>query len=118
MKIKTMPVAKLSRPDEGLVRGEGVHEKQVERRRGDDRLDPDLAGPKPVELFAAIEQDLHCADGQTQAPEAEPVQLRVGISVGVRQESADADESKRSDRQVDIENPAPSIILGEPATED
>ena len=86
--------------------------------RGDDGLDPDLAGPKPVELLAAVEQDLQGADGETQGPETEPVQLRTGVSVGVRQESSDAEESEGSDRQVDIENPAPSIILCEPATED
>ena len=58
-------VAEESRSHKGLVRGKSVHEKQVAGRGGDDRLDPDLVGPKPVELLAAVEQDLHGADGHT-----------------------------------------------------
>ena len=122
MKIKNhsgceIAVAKKSLPHEGLVRGESVHEKQIEGRHGDDRFDPDLTGPKPVELLAAIEQNLHGADGQTQGAEAEQVQLCTGIPVGVGQESANAEEGKGSDRQVDVEHPAPGVILGQPAAE-
>ena len=35
-----------------------MDEKQVERRGRDNGLDPDLAGAEPIELLAAVEQDL------------------------------------------------------------
>ncbi len=83
--MKSMPAVKLrSRNSDGRtkgsLRGEGVDEEQVEGRGGDDRLDDDLAGAEPVELLAAVEQDLHGADRQAQGAEAEPIELRAGIA--------------------------------------
>ena len=51
-----------------------MDEEQIERRGGDDRLDDDLAGAEPIELFAAVEQNLRGADAEAQRTEAEPVQ--------------------------------------------
>ena len=49
--------------------------------------------------------------------EAEPVKLGAGIARRVRQEDHDADHVENADRQIDIEDIAPAIILGEPAAE-
>ena len=114
---REIAVAEKRRPHKGLVRGEGMDEKQIERRGGDDRFDEDFAGTKPVELLAAVEQDLQRADGEAQGTEAEPVQLRTGVSLRLRQEGDDAEEGEDADRQVDVENPAPGVVLGQPATE-
>ena len=108
-------VAEKRRPHKGLVRGEGVDEKQIECRGGDDGLDPNLAGTEPVKLLAAVEQDLERADGEAQGTEAEPVQLRAGVPLGLRQEGGDPKQGERTDRQVDVENPPPGVVLGQPA---
>src|SRR5206468_12390222 len=113
---REIAVAEKSRPHKGLVRGEGVDEKQIEGRGGDDGLDPDLAGTKPVKLLAAVEQDLERANGEAQGTESEPVQLRTGVPLGLRQEGGDAEQGKDPDRQINVENPPPSVVLGEPAT--
>ena len=77
-----------------------MDEKQIERRGGDDRFDQDFAGTKPVELLAAVEQDLKRANGEAQGTEAEPVQLRTGILLRLRQETDDAEKGEGADRKV------------------
>ena len=54
-----------------------MDQEEVECRGRDDRLDPDLAGAEPVELLAAVEQDLKGPDRKAQRAEAEPVELLV-----------------------------------------
>ena len=68
----------------------------------------DLAGAEPVELLAAVEQDLQGADREAQGAEAEPVELRTRIPPGVRQEDGHAEEGEDADRQVDVEDVAPA----------
>ena len=67
---REIAVTEESRSHERFVRGEGVDEEHVEGRGADDRLDEDFAGTKPVELLAAVEQNLQSADAKTQRPEA------------------------------------------------
>jgi len=55
-----------------------------------------LAGPKPVELFAAIEQDLQGANGEAQGSEAEPSPALHRRSGRCREESRDAEEGESS----------------------
>jgi hypothetical protein len=114
---REVAIAEQRRPHEGLVRGEGMDEEQVECRGGDDGLDDDLAGAEPVELFAAVQQDLQGADRQAQGAETEPIQLRRGVPCRLGQKSRHAEEGKDTDRQIDVEDIAPTIGLGQPAAE-
>ena len=119
MKMKTMPAAKLrsrkSRPDEGLVRGESnAPETSRTPTRRDDRL-IQISPDQTSRVARRGRAGPAGADGETQG-EAEPVQLCIGVPVGVRQE-ARCRGRRGADRQVDIENPAPAVIRSEPATE-
>jgi hypothetical protein len=104
-------------PHEGLLRGEGVHEEQVECRGTDDGLDDDLARAEPVELLATVQHDLQCGDRQAQGAETEPVQFRRGVPFFLGQKSRHAEQGEDADRQVDVEDIAPTVGLGEPTTE-
>ena len=122
MKMKTKAIAKLrSRNSRGLTndcaRREGVDQEDVEGGRGDDRLDHDLARGEPIELLAAVEEDLQRGDGDAQRREAEPVELGRGVLLRLDDEHADADEGERADRHVDIEDPAPGDVVGQPAAD-
>ena len=94
-----------------------MHKKQIKRRGHDDRLDDDLAGIEPILDFAAIEHELKRADGETQRAEAEPIQLLAGVALGVRQKNHHAEQRNNADRQIDVEDIAPAVVLGQPAAE-
>ena len=83
---REIAVAEQRRPHERLFGREGVDQEQIERRGGDDRLDDDLAGTEPVLLLAAVEHDLQRAEREAQSAEAEPIELRIGVARGLRQE--------------------------------
>ena len=79
-KMKTKEIAKLRsrnslRIDEALLGRERVDEEDIEGGGRHDRLDEDLAGGEPVELLAAVEEDLERADGEAERAEAEPIEL-------------------------------------------
>src|SRR5208282_6660445 len=103
--------------DKGLVRGESVHKKQIKRRDRDNRLDDDLAGTEPILYFAAVQHDLQRADGEAQRAEAEPIELRTSVSMGIRQKNHHAEQGKNTDRQIDVKDIAPSVVLGQPAAD-
>ena len=89
-KMKQRPTAKLrSRKIAGSMKGclsrrqgEGVHEEEIEGERRQIGFDTDFGGGEPVELLAAVEHHLECADGDREL--AKPNQssdLRVFVSV-------------------------------------
>ena len=94
-----------------------MDEEQVERRDAEDGLDDDLAGAEPVELFAAVQQDLEGADRQAQAGEPEPIQLR-RLSRRALQKDCHPEEGEKTNRQVDVEDEAPAIVGCQPAAND
>ncbi len=100
-------------PHERFARGEGMHEEKVERRRSDNSLDDDLAGAKPIELFAAIQHDLEGSDREAKHTKAKPVQLRRDVSCSVSQKNGDTEEGEDTDRQVDVEDIAPAVDRGQ-----
>ena len=77
----------------------------------------DLAGAEPVLFFAAVQQHLHGADRQAQGAETEPIEVRRGVPWRLLQESRDAEKCKDADRQIDVEDIAPTVVLGQPAAE-
>ncbi len=74
--------------------------------------------PNQSSLLAAVEQNLQGADAEAQRTEAEPVQFLLGVARGVGQKDPHAEKAENADRQVDIEDVAPRVVLGQPAAED
>src|SRR5216683_387803 len=94
-----------------------MDDEQVEGDGGNRRLDPDLAGMEPVRQLAAIEQQLQRADADAEAGKAEKVEQLAMGRPSVVDEDEDAERGDDPDRQVDVEHPAPAVILGQPAAQ-
>jgi hypothetical protein len=92
-------------------------EEVVEADRRYDRLDPDLAGAEPADLFAAIEQQLQRADADRERQEPEPVEAQMLVALRLLHEQQHADHGADADRQIDQEHPVPGIIVGEPGAQ-
>src|SRR5947207_10275092 len=94
-----------------------VHAEQVEAKPRDRRFDPDLARIEPVLQLAAVEQQLQGADPQAQREETDDVERLAMDVAAVVDEDEDAKRTQQTDRQVDVEHPAPAVFLGQPAVE-
>src|SRR5215831_14324737 len=94
-----------------------MNDEQIEGHSRNDRCDPDLRRVEPVLELTAVEQHLQRAYSNAQCHKAEEIE---GLAVGVPRvadEDQDAEARYHSDRQVDVEDPAPAVILGQPTTE-
>ena len=86
------------------------------------REEADEARGEPVILFALVEHDLHAAHGDGEEREAHVVhvfQLR-GIGLDpwrIFDEARNKDEGENADGNVDEEDPAPGVVVGDPAAE-
>src|ERR1700693_1003742 len=94
-----------------------MNEEQVECRGSDDGFDDDLVRAEPVLLFAAVQRDLHGTDRQAQCAETEPIQVPRRVAWCLFQKSRYAEKCKSTDGQIDVEDIAPTIGLGQPAAE-
>src|SRR5260370_30947873 len=94
-----------------------MDDEQVEGNRGNRRIDQDLDGMEPVRDLASVEHQLQGADADAEAPEAEEVEQLALRRPPVVDEDEDAERGDDPDRQVDVEHPAPAVILGQPAAE-
>src|SRR6266478_2941871 len=110
--LQQVPVEKRA-----LVGGYRVHGNQVEAEAGDRRLEPDFARIEPVLQFAAVEHQLEGADPQAQRQEPEEIERFAMHVAGLAHENQDAQRAQRADRQVDVEDPAPAVLIGQPAAE-
>ena len=84
--------------------------------------DADEAGGEPVVLFALVEHDLQAAHGDGEEAEAEIVHVaqagEVGFDPGrIVDQAVDQDEGQNADRDVDEEDPAPGVVVGDPAAQ-
>ena len=82
----------------------------------------DEAGCEPGIFFALVEHDLQAAHGNGEEAEAKVVHVAQARAVGldprrIIDQSADQKEGQNADRNVDEEDPAPGIIIGDPTAE-
>ena len=84
--------------------------------------DADEGGGKPVILFPLIEHDLHAAHSDRQQPEADVVQFpeigTIGFDPGwILDQAADQKEGEYADGQIDVEDPSPRVVVGDPTAD-
>ena len=82
----------------------------------------DKVRSKPVLFLALIERDLQCAHGDDQQTDADVVDAVKIVPVGLLVRGIfhqPIGEKKRQDayRNVDVENPVPGIVIGDPSAE-
>src|SRR6516165_3041161 len=94
-----------------------MNDKEVEAEPGDRRRDPDLGRAEPILELAAIEHQLQGANRQTQRGEAEEVEWLAVGAPRLADKDQDAERRSRPHRQVDVEQPAPVVIIGQPSAE-
>jgi hypothetical protein len=110
--LQQIPVKKRA-----LVSSDRVDGKQVETQPGDRRLDPDFARMKPVLQLAAIEHQLQGANPQAQRQEPEEIERFATQVAGLADKDQNAQRTDHADRQVDVKDPAPAVVIGQPAAE-
>ncbi len=76
---------------------------------------------KPVVFLALVEQDLKGADGQRQQRNADVVDPHTGAPAGaeigrVLDHPGHEKERQQTDREIDVEDPPPRVIVGQPST--
>ena len=74
-------------------------------------------GTEPILALAAIEEHLEGADGKAEGDEAEDVEAELAVLLGLRHEGRDDEEGQRPHRHVDVEDPAPAVIVRQPAAQ-
>src|SRR6202048_4143476 len=100
-----------------LVGGYRVHGEKIEAEPRDRRLDPDLARMEPVLQLAPVEHQLQGADPQAQGQESDEIERLAMHVAGLADENENAQRAQHADRQVDVEDPAPAVVIGQPAAE-
>ena len=97
-------------PDEGH---EGDHSEDDEPGDG--------GRVEPVESLALVQRDLEGADARHEEGEADAVERAGGPAAGLRalrrvlQEGAAERQRDRAERQVQVEDPPPGVVVGDPA---
>ena len=80
-------------------------------------FDHDFARREPIFLLTAIEHHLQRADRETERAEAEPIELLARVARRLRQKGNHSQQGNDADRQIDIEDPPPTVIFRQPAAE-
>ena len=88
----------------------------------DDERDDEVRA-KPIIFLAFVEEDLQCADAEYKQGEPERVKAHfAGFDAAqegrVIDEFVDERKREQTDRQVDEKNPAPRVVVGNPAADD
>src|SRR5271170_2494581 len=99
------------------ARRQRVNDEEVQGESGDRRLDPDLGRVEPILEFAPVEQNLQGADRNAKRAKAEKIKALAQGVAGLVDEHEDADEGNDANWQVNVEHPAPVVIVGQPAAE-
>src|SRR5215469_9472769 len=90
---------------------------QIKADTRNNRRDPNLGGIEPVFEWAAIKHHLQRPDGDAQCYKTEKVEgFAMGVT-GITDKNQDAEAGDQPDGQVDLEDPAPAIVLGQPAAQ-
>ena len=93
-----------------------------QRDHGEREKDGDVGGAEPVFLLALVEDDLQEAEADDDQRQADVIDLDV-LALDCRAATADLrppggeEEGEQADGDVDEENPAPVVIVGDPAAE-
>ena len=80
----------------------------------------DLITAEPVFALAGVEHDLQHPEAQRQeadAPQINAAGLVLADVMRVAHEGADHHHRERAHRQVEVEDPAPGVVVGDPAAE-
>src|ERR1700693_5315453 len=94
-----------------------MHGEEIEAEAGDRRLDPHLAGVKPVLQLAAVEHQLQRADPEAERDEAEKVERLAMHVSGLADKHQDAERAQPASPAGGLEKPEPAVILRQPAAE-
>src|SRR5215469_15860359 len=90
---------------------------QIKADTRNNRRDPNLGGIEPVFEWAAIKHHLQRPDGDAQCYKTEKVEGFAMGMTGITDKNQDAEAGDQPDGQVDLEDPAPAIVLGQPAAQ-
>jgi len=100
-----------------MLRRRHAHDEEIETQCRKHAFDHDLGRAEPVLELAAVQHHLQGADADAQCAEAEEIETAAPPALAFLDRSENTDKRKDADRNVDIEHPAPGIILGQPAAE-
>ncbi|PAV70526.1 hypothetical protein WR25_16387 [Diploscapter pachys] len=100
--------------DERAAGSQCVDDEQIAEEHAQRRLQADFGRAEPVLGLTAIEHQLDRTNRQRQHREAEQVEPRSGSILGFGQKRGQAGKGERADRQIDVEDPAPRQIVGQP----
>jgi hypothetical protein len=112
-----MPIMNISRtPDAKLTSLNSAGQEKVKSQAGKDRLGDDLVGGEPVLVLATVQHQLQASDSNRQHAKAEPVEAQTPLLAAAREEDHQAGSGQQTERQVDVEHPAPAVGFGQPTT--
>src|SRR5260370_23603630 len=94
-----------------------MDEEQIKGEAGDWHHDPDLRRVEPIHELAAVEQHLQGADRNGERAKAEKIEALAPGMTGLMNEKKDTQAANDADRQINVEHPAPVVIIGQPAAE-
>ena len=114
---REIDVPEQRRPDQRLARGRHVDQEKIKSQAGEHGLGDDLLRGEPVLVLAAVQHQLQGADADRQHAEAEPVEAQTLLRSAARQEDHQAGGGEQTERQVDVEDAAPAVGLGQPAAD-
>ncbi|CCJ76454.1 200 kDa antigen p200, putative [Cronobacter muytjensii 530] len=105
--------------DNRVLVGQLPDNQEAERDHGHDRQHHDFSGVKPVELFALVEHHLETADADDQQRQPHSVNAPLfGAGFAATQRLQRHQHHSDADRHVDKEDPAPVVVIADPAAED
>ena len=115
-----VPVGKDPQVRERFAGPKFPHDKRHKGDDGNHRQPADVIGIEPVFVLALVQNGLHRAQPDRQDDEAKGVnaaRFEVADVFGIKDELFDHPHGGQTARDVDVENPAPGIILREPAAQ-
>ena len=116
-----VPVGKDPQVRERFAGPKFPHDKRDKRDDGNHREPANEIGVEPVFILSLVQDGLHRAQPDRQDEEAKGVNapaFGVADVFRVKDELLDHPHGGQTARDVDVENPAPGIIFGEPAAHD
>src|SRR5438270_13983799 len=94
-----------------------MDDEQIEEDTREEGLDPNLGRVEPILELAAVEHHLQCTDSDAQGHKTEEIEGLAMSMARLANKDQDAEAGDYADRQVDVEDPAPAVILGQTAAQ-
>src|SRR5207302_7474382 len=98
-----------------MHRDQFAHDKRNEAGGGDDRAPHNHLRTEPIELLTFVQHDLQAGEPNAEQPEAEVIDVRGGRTLQIRrilEKCATYYGGEKADRQINLEGPAPGVIVG------